>query len=707
MAHMDAQDAPSAGATPDRQGPSGSSLDDELERVRAALAQSQAREAELSTRLRHCEYLVKGLSRHTPGGLIVLDRQPDQHRRIPYASDGLFALLDLDPALASDPDALFLAMVQRIHPEHRAMIGKWEAAADAGSRQLAGDFKIMRANGEERWIAMQLGMQVDDHHGHRIWFGMLQDVTDRQHMAQRLHERDLLLKSLGRNLPGIIYKVWVSPQGEPHMQYVSAQVKQLYELPADTPPNDWNRHYERIHPDDAAGVRQLLTTEGLDSSKPVSYEYRVLLPSKGLRWLAGQAMPMTEPDGSVSWYGYTSDVTEQKLYADAVISAKAAERANQAKSEFLSRMSHELRTPLNAVIGFAQLLQMDRSQVFGDTQRGHVRLIEKAGQHLLSVLSDVLDLSRIEAGRLPLDMSAQDCRHVVDDALQMVSDLARRHRITLRDDDIAPHLTVQADRVRLRQVLVNLLVNGIKYNRPGGEVTVNGWSDGGRVVLEIRDSGIGLSADQRAHLFEPFNRLGAERSGIEGTGIGLVIVQRLVTLMQGDIEVESTPGQGSCFRIWLPLTVDTPVDSGAIPLDDTPVGTASKDKPMTATILYAEDNEVNVLLVQEVIRMRPQWQLQVGRSGAQALALAQAHPPDLMLVDMHLGDMTGFDLVDAMDRDGRLRTVPRVALSADAMPDRIHAAQDRGFKAYLTKPLDVMALLHCLDEHLPSSARTQ
>ena len=289
----------------------------------------------------------------------------------------------------------------------------------------------------------------------------------------------------------------------------------------------------------------------------------------------------------------------------------------------------------------------------------------------------------------------------------MVSDLARRHRITLRDDDIAPHLTVQADRVRLRQVLVNLLVNGIKYNRPGGEVTVNGWSDGGRVVLEIRDSGIGLSADQRAHLFEPFNRLGAERSGIEGTGIGLVIVQRLVTLMQGDIEVESTPGQGSCFRIWLPLTVDTPVDSGAIPLDDTPVGTASKDKPMTATILYAEDNEVHVLLVQEVIRMRPQWQLQVGRSGAQALALAQAHPPDLMLVDMHLGDMTGFDLVDAMDRDGRLRTVPRVALSADAMPDRIHAAQDRGFKAYLTKPLDVMALLHCLDEHLPSSARTQ
>lgn len=180
-----------------------------------------------------------------------------------------------------------------------------------------------------------------------------------------------------------------------------------------------------------------------------------------------------------------------------------------------------------------------------------------------------------------------------------------------------------------------------------------------------------------------------------------MIVQRLVTLMQGQIEAHSVPGQGSCFRIWLPAASETPADSVAMPLDDTPT-TPSTDTPMTATILYAEDNEVNVLLVQEVIRMRPQWQLQVGRNGAQALALAQAQPPDLMLVDMHLGDMSGFDLADALDRDGRLRAVPRVALSADAMPDRIHAAEARGFKAYLTKPLDVMALLRCLDECLPS-----
>ena len=694
---MDAHGPPSAAASPS---PSGAEAQSELDRLRTALALSQAREAELNAQLQRQEQLVQGLSRHVPGGLMMLDRLPDGHRRIPYASDGLFTLFDLDPALAQDPDALFQALIQRLHPDHRSMIQRWEVAAAAGAPVLSGDFQIVCANGEERWIAMQLGIQLNDD-GHRIWYGMLQDVTVRQKMAQRLVERDVLLKSLGRNLPGVLFKVWVSPQGEPQLQYVSAQVKQLYELPDSTQPGDWQRHYERIHPDDVAGVRQLMTGQGLDTSKPISYEYRVQLPSKGLRWLAGQVMPMPEADGSVSWYGYTSDVTEQKLYADAVISAEAAERANRAKSEFLSRMSHELRTPLNAVIGFAQLLQMDRSTEFGETQRGHVRLIEKAGQHLLSVLGDVLDLSRIEAGSLPLNITAQDSAHVVDDALHLVSDLARRHRITLHTEGMVPHLAVRADRVRLRQVLVNLLVNAIKYNRPGGQVALSSWRDGGRIMLEVRDSGIGMDPTQLAHLFEPFNRLGAERTGIEGTGIGLVIVQRLVTLMQGQIEAHSVPGQGSCFRIWLPAASETPVDSGAMPLDDTPT-TPSTDTPMTATILYAEDNEVNVLLVQEVIRMRPQWQLQVGRNGAQALALAQAQPPDLMLVDMHLGDMSGFDLADALDRDGRLRAVPRVALSADAMPDRIHAAEARGFKAYLTKPLDVMALLRCLDECLPS-----
>jgi PAS domain-containing protein len=298
---MDAHGPPSAAASPS---PSGAEAQSELDRLRTALALSQAREAELNAQLQRQEQLVQGLSRHVPGGLMMLDRLPDGHRRIPYASDGLFTLFDLDPALGQDPDALFQALIQRLHPDHRRMLPQWEAEAAAGAPVLSGDFLIVCGNGEERWIAMQLGIQIDDD-GHRIWYGMLQDVTVRQKMAHRLLERDVLLKSLGRNLPGVLFKVWVSPQGEPQLQYVSAQVKQLYELPDSTQPGDWQRHYERIHPDDVAGVRRLMTGQGLDTSKPISYEYRVQLPSKGLRWLAGQVMPMPEADGSVSWYGYT------------------------------------------------------------------------------------------------------------------------------------------------------------------------------------------------------------------------------------------------------------------------------------------------------------------------------------------------------------------------------------------------------------------
>ncbi|HYR25888.1 MAG TPA: ATP-binding protein, partial [Aquabacterium sp.] len=276
-------------------------------------------------------------------------------------------------------------------------------------------------------------------------------------------------------------------------------------------------------------------------------------------------------------------------------------------------------------------------------------------------------------------------------------ELARRHRIHLDTGALSPHLHVQADRVRLRQVLVNLLGNAIKYNRPDGEVRVRSQAHGDEVLIEVSDTGIGLSPAQQAHLFEPFNRLGAERTGVEGTGIGLVIVRRLIELMHGRMDVTSAPGQGSTFRLTLPLAEQRPLPSEHGAWLDLPA------QPQSATILYAEDNEVNIMLVQQVLTLRPGWRLLVGTSGQRALELARRSPPDLMLIDMHLGDMTGFELADALDREPHLRNVPRVALSADAMPDRIHAARNRGFRAYLTKPLDVMALLRCLDEQLHRS----
>lgn len=521
---------------------------------------------------------------------------------------------------------------------------------------------------------------------------------------RRLHAREGLLNSLSLHIPGVLFKGVVGEDGRFHLHYISQRAAELYELDASRPEAlDWDAHYARIHPDDLPAVKRLSATAPTEAGKVARYEYRVLLPSKGLRWMAGQSVALREgPDGLTAWYGYVQDVTEQKLYAEALIAARTAEQASLAKNDFLSRMSHELRTPLNAVIGFAQLLEMDPSNVFTAEHRRRVTLIEQAGQHLLSILGDVLDLSRIEAGALPLQLQPQDVGSVMNEALSLVGELARKAHVQLALPVLPPQpLTVQADRVRLRQVLVNLLSNAIKYNRHGGQVTLHARREGPAVDIAVRDTGIGMSAAQREQLFQPFNRLGVEQSGIEGTGIGLVIVDKLVRLMGGQLTVDSAVGQGTTVTLTLPAAKSPSAGkaSGRPGIAAPPDSTGSAPgRP--ATILYAEDHEVNIALVHQVVKLRPHWQLRVATNGQRALELARRQRPDLMLVDMHLGDMSGLALAQALDADEATRDIPRVALSADAMPDRIQAARAHGFRAYLTKPLDVTALLRCLDEQL-------
>jgi signal transduction histidine kinase/ActR/RegA family two-component response regulator len=513
-------------------------------------------------------------------------------------------------------------------------------------------------------------------------------------VERRLQAREGLLKGLSQHIPGVLFKVLVSGDGDTRMVYISERAAEIYELDDIDPQTlTWASHYVRIHPDDLAMVQDLSRSVCAHPGELKHYEYRVELPRKGLRWMAGQSVG--QPEGEfTAWYGYVQDVTEQKLYAEALIQAQTAERANQAKSEFLSRMSHELRTPLNAVIGFAQLLQMDRGNLYTDEHRRRVGLIEQAGQHLLSILGDVLDLSRIEAGDLPLKVQALPLDAVVAEAVNLVAEQARRSQVTLDVRASAMPWHVQADRVRLRQVLVNLLSNAIKYNRADGRVTLSVRPAGAEVCVTVSDTGIGMAPEQLAQLFQPFNRLGVEQSGIEGTGIGLVIVQRLLNLMGGGIEVRSQAGQGSTFEVRLPAASAQAVVAQEPPLSDTPARSG------TATILYAEDNEMNVALVHQVVRLRPHWQLLVAMSGKRAMEVARRKRPDLMLIDMHLGDMSGLELARSLDADPGTAGIPRVALSADAMPDRIRAAREQGFAAYLTKPLDVTALLRCLDDQL-------
>ncbi|WP_374593131.1 ATP-binding protein [Aquabacterium sp.] len=562
--------------------------------------------------------------------------------------------------------------------------------------------RYLRGDGECVWGSVSIALVRDGAGVPQHFIAVVEDVTERQRAIEALRQRETLLSSMGKFVPGIIHKIGFLPDGRAEFLYISDRALDMFELDPEVMARDFYAHHTRVHPDDLAYVRRLAQAPAPGQTlEPVDFEYRVILPGKGLRWYGGRVLPEVEADGSVVWYGHTADVTEHKQFQAAKVAAVAADEANRAKSEFLSRMSHELRTPLNAVIGFAQLLRMDSQQPLSAAQRGKIALIERAGAHLLAVIGDVLDLSRIDSGSLPLSLEPVLVEASLDEAMQLVAVAAREAGIEIEPGCLSQVLHVQADRLRLRQILVNLLSNAVKYNRPGGRVMTRCWREAGQVAVEVSDTGRGLTPEQCTHLFEPFNRLGAESTGVEGTGIGLVIVRRLIELMGGHIEVSSELGVGSRFVVWLPQA-SPPAAPPAQAEEPLTISGTLQGEDGAYTVLYAEDNEVNVALIRQVMALRPACRLLVAYSGAEAVELARRHRPDLLLLDMHLGDMSGFEVAEALERDAATASIPRVALSADAMPDTVHRAKARGFAAYLTKPLDVMALLRCLDEQITS-----
>jgi PAS domain S-box-containing protein len=400
------------------------------------------------------------------------------------------------------------------------------------------------------------------------------------------------------------------------------------------------------------------------------------------------------------------DITA-RILADAERRAhEALEASNKAKTEFLSRMSHELRTPLNAVIGFSKLLRLDTVKPLSVEQLERVQHVENAGSHLLALVNDVLDLSRIESGEMSVSSQAVQLPCVIEEAATMVSPLVTKAGIEVfvaADSPLAGagaraappgDVWVNADPVRLRQVLVNLLSNAVKYNRPGGRVALTWRRTGDECEILVTDTGQGIPADQLACLFQPFNRLGAETSTVEGTGIGLVLSRQLAEMMGGTLTISSTFGVGTCASLKLGIA-----SAPAVKSDPARLERAESRAAPALTVLYAEDDEVNAELVRQLVTMRRGVSLRVATSGAMALESARTDPPDLMLVDMNLGDMTGIELARELRRDRATRDVCLVALSADALPEQIRAAMACGFESYLTKPINFDEVLAVFDAH--------
>ena len=459
----------------------------------------------------------------------------------------------------------------------------------------------------------------------------------------------------------------------------------IYELPP-APGNVYSARELRllVHPDD----RQAMKQEGLRAMAArasVVQRFRAVLPSGRLRYLAVDGRAFMADGRIVSHLvGLLRDVTDEVTAQNTLLEEGAAQRTYLAKREFLSRVSHELRTPLNAVIGFSDLIRSDPREPLSPTQKGRLDRVVDGGQYLLRLVNDLLDVARLEVGEMSIALGSVRLAPVLRNAVDLLETARAARGVTIALDEPPPQLFVVADAMRLKQVLVNILSNAIKYNRSGGTVFVGFSLTPTQAVLTVRDQGAGMTAQQQRELFIPFRRLGDERHATEGAGLGLVISRHLAERQGGSLDLASVPGQGTTVTIR--LNRDQLENAEHADFEATasgslvPAGTAG-------TIVYIEDDPINILLMEQYVALCDDVQLLVARDGASGLELARHSSPNLILLDMQLPDMSGLDVLDRLRADPATSGIRVVALSADAMPAQVTEAIARGAEAYWTKPL--------------------
>ncbi|WP_374562595.1 PAS domain-containing protein [Ideonella sp.] len=652
-----------------------------------------------------------------------------------HANTAGFRLLGLPPRPEGWPvDDMMLS----IHPDDRAVMIEAAHQARQQGKQVEAVARFKHEDGQWRQVlTRRMAIRGDD--GQLLAFvGMAIDVTARMAAEQRLRDANQQIALIARTA-GIGTWEWDLPEG------TSRWDEQMFLLRGLTPGPQSPTIAEMtqlLHPDDRDYVSQQIQ-RAMGGRGATQYEFRVMLPDGQVRWLASRSVPVFDDQGVIiRRIGVNWDITASRE-AEAQRQAKAvAERESEAKSELLARMSHELRTPLNAILGFTELMLADDQRQGTGARLARLEHIQSAGRHLLALINDVLELARPgseAANTHPL--SRVPLEELFADTLPLVEGAAQERGVTLRRDPCAPGLAAMADALWLKQVLLNLLTNAVKYNRPGGWVDLSARAvSPGRVCITVRDGGHGMSAEALERAFEPFHRAAERQPGVPGVGIGLAVVKTLMARMGGEVTARSTPGQGSEFELWLgraddeaaaghagftlveqlpappmpaaalpapaPAPTSTPAALPAAPPAPAPEAAPAGTLPPGATpvLLYIEDNPVNVMIVQELAERRPGLVFHSAPDGGSGLRKAAELAPSLILLDMQLPDLHGLEVMAQLRKDPRTLRIPCIALSANAMPEDIRHALQSGFADYWTKPLDFGIFNQAMDALFQSTA---